>query len=106
MSRESSLNSAGNVVPGHEIVEMRSGVVERPPVGVLHVLLGRPPRLGVDVDEHLGPRAHELVPDLLALGLHVPQRHPLHPPHRLHEEQVLRRVLDLEECSGGRRLCN
>lgn len=80
---------------------MRGGVVERPPVGALHVLLGRPPRLGVDVDEHLGARTQELVPDLLALRLHIAQRHPLHAPHRLHEEQVLRRVLDLEECSAS-----
>ena len=40
---------------------MRGGVVEGPSVGALHVLLGRAPRLRVDVHQHLGARAQELV---------------------------------------------
>lgn len=76
---------------------MRGRVVEGPPVGLLHVLLGDLARLGVHVDEHLGAGPQEARPDGAALLGHVHLRQLLHPPHRLHEQQVLRRVLLLQE---------
>lgn len=84
-------------VGGHEIVEVRGGVVERPAVGPLHVLLGDLVRLRVDVDEHLGAGREELAPDDHALLGHVDLRQLLHPPNGLDEEQVLRGVLLLQE---------
>ena len=84
-------------VRGHEIVEVRGGVVERPAVGPLHVLLGDLVRLRVYVDEHLGAGREELPPDDRALLGHVDLGQLLHPPHGLDEEEVLRGVLLLEE---------